>query len=109
MFLPFGFTGFSIVQLLLSFFGDMLLFALYAAWLAIAFGEIAHREDLSGGARLGWGIVTLVVPFLGPIAYYFFSGSKLSARFRVALIFGAPVLLLLVTVLLLVVANFTLL
>jgi hypothetical protein len=109
MFLPFGFTGFSIVQILLSFYGDLLLFALYAAWLAIAFGEIAHREDLSGGAQLRWGALTLGVPFLGPIAYYFLSGSKLSRRFRLALIIGAPVLLLVITVLLLVVANFTLL
>lgn len=108
MFLPLGFTGYSIVQILLSFYGNMLLFALYAAWLAIAFGEIAHREDLSGGKRMGWGVVTLAVPIIGPIVYYFASGSKLSRNFRLALVVGAPILLLLLTILLLVVANYTL-
>jgi hypothetical protein len=109
MFLPFGFTSYSIVQLLLSFYGDALLFALYGVWLAVAFVELAHREDLSGGRRLVWGAVTLGVPIFGPILYYFLSGSKLTTRFRLALVFGAPALLLAVTALLLVVASYTLL
>jgi hypothetical protein len=109
MFLPLGFTGYSIVQILLSLYGNLLLFALYSAWLAVAFVELAHREDLSGGKRLGWGAVTLGVPLVGPILYYFVSGSKLSRRFRLALVIGAPALCLIVTILLLVVASFTLL
>lgn len=109
MFLPFGFTAYSIVQILLSLYGNLLLFALYAAWLAVAFFELAHREDLSGGKRLMWGVVTLGIPIVGPILYYFLSGSKLTPRFRLALVIGAPALCLLVTVLLLVVASYTLL
>ena len=109
MFLPLGFTGYSIVQILLSLYGNLLLFALYSAWLAVAFVELAHRDDLGGGKRLGWGAVTLGLPIVGPILYYFVSGSKLSARFRLALVIGAPALCLLVTVLLMVVASFTLL
>ena len=66
-----------------------LLFALYAAWLAVAFVELAHRDDLSGGKRLGWGAITVGIPFIGPILYYFVSGSKLSSRFRLALVIGA--------------------
>ncbi|HEX8997146.1 MAG TPA: right-handed parallel beta-helix repeat-containing protein [Ktedonobacterales bacterium] len=109
MFLPLGFTGYSIVQILLSLYGNLLLFALYSAWLAVAFVELAHREDLRAGRRLGWGIVTLGLPIVGPILYYFASGSKLSPRFRLALVVGAPALCLLVTVLLMVVASYTLL
>lgn len=109
MFQPLGFTGYSIVQLLLAFYGDALLFALYSAWLAVAFVELAHREDLSGAQRLIWGIVTLAIPILGPVLYYFVSGSKLTTRFRLALVIGGPALLLAVTVVLLVVANYTLL
>ncbi|HEX8729253.1 MAG TPA: right-handed parallel beta-helix repeat-containing protein [Ktedonobacterales bacterium] len=106
---PLGFTSYSIVQILLSLYGNLLFFALYSAWLAVAFVELAHREDLRGGQRLGWGVVTLGIPVLGPILYYFASGSKLSPRFRLALVLGAPALCLLVTVALLVVASFTLL
>ncbi|HEU0027388.1 MAG TPA: right-handed parallel beta-helix repeat-containing protein, partial [Ktedonobacterales bacterium] len=109
MFEALGFTSYSIVQILLSFYGNALLFALYAAWLAVAFVELANREDLKGGKRLAWGAVTLGIPVIGPILYYFASGSKLTPRFRLALVVGAPVLLLAVTVLLMVVASYTLL
>lgn len=109
MFQPLGFTGYSIVQLLLSFYGNALLFALYAAWLTVAFIELGQRQDLSGGRKLGWGVAVLAVPILGPILYYFLGGSKLSTRFKLALIVGAPALCLLATVLLMVVASYTLL
>ncbi len=109
MFQPLGFTGYSVVQLLLSFYGNALLFALYAAWLTIAFIELGQRQDITGGRKLGWGVVVLAVPVLGPILYYFVGGSKLSTRFRLGLIIGAPVLCLLATVLLMIVASYTLL
>lgn len=109
MFLPLGFTGYSIVQILLSLYGNLLLFALYSAWLAVAFVELSQRTDLAAGKRLGWGAITLGIPIVGPILYYFASGSKLSSRFRLALVVGAPALCLLVTILLMVVASFTLL
>lgn len=109
MFQPLGFTGYSVVQILLSFYGNALFFALYAAWLAVAFVELGQRQDMGGGRKLGWGVLVLAVPILGPIIYYFAGGSKLSMRFKLALVIGAPVLLLLVTVLLLVLASYTLL
>ncbi|HEX9057355.1 MAG TPA: right-handed parallel beta-helix repeat-containing protein [Ktedonobacterales bacterium] len=109
MFQPLGFTGYSVVQLLLSFYGNALLFALYAAWLAIAFIELSQRNDMSSRHKLGWGIVVLAVPILGPILYYFVGGSKLSKRFKLGLIVGAPVLCLLLAVLLMVLASYTLL
>ncbi|HEX5439647.1 MAG TPA: right-handed parallel beta-helix repeat-containing protein [Ktedonobacterales bacterium] len=109
MFQPLGFSGYSIVQILLSFYGNALFFALYAAWLAVAFVELGQRQDLSAGKKLGWGVLALAVPIIGPIIYYFAGGSKLSARFKLALIIGAPLLLLAVTVLLLVLASYTLL
>jgi parallel beta helix pectate lyase-like protein/phospholipase D-like protein len=108
MFQPLGFTGYSVVQILLSFYGNALLFALYAAWLAVAFVELAQRDDISGGKRLGWGALVLAVPVIGPFVYYFAGGSKLSTRFKLALLIGAPVLLLVVTALLMVLASYTL-
>jgi hypothetical protein len=108
MLLPLGFTGYSIVQILLSLYGNLLLFALYSAWLAVAFVDLGQRADLSAGRKLGWGALALGVPLLGPILYYFAGGSKLSSRFRLALVVGAPVFCLLATVLLMAVAYFTL-
>jgi len=106
---PLGFTGYSVVQILLSLYGNLLLFALYSAWLAVAFVELSQRKELAGGARLGWGALVLAVPILGPIIYYFAGGSRLSRGFRLALVVGAPVLCLVLTVLLMIVASVTLL
>jgi hypothetical protein len=108
MLLPVGFTSYSIVQVLLSLYGNLLLFALYSAWLAVAFVELGQRTDLSAGRKLGWGAVALGVPLLGPILYYLVGGSKLSGRFRLALVVGAPLFCLLATILLMVVAYYTL-
>jgi hypothetical protein len=48
------------------------------------------------------------VPLVGPILYYFAGGSKLSRDFRLGLVVGAPLLTVLLTLLLLAVAHFTL-
>ena len=63
MFQPLGFTGYSIVQILLSFYGNALFFALYAAWIAVAFVELGQRQELSAGKKLGWGALVLAGPF----------------------------------------------
>lgn len=51
----------------------------------------------------------LAVPILGPIIYCFAGGSRLSRGFRLAPVVGAPLLCLVLTVLLMVVASYTLL
>ena len=107
MLLPLGFTAYSIVQILLSLYGNLLLFALYSAWLAVAFVELSQRSDLSTGKRFGWGALVLAVPIIGPIVYYFAGGSKLSRNFRLGLVVGAPLLCLALTVVLLFVAVYT--
>ena len=105
---PLGFTPFSIVQLLLSLYGNLLLFALYGVWLTMAIWELGHRDDISQAQRLGLGALVIGLPILGPIIYYFAGGSKLSRGFRLGLVVGAPLFCILVTVLLLVIASFTL-
>ncbi len=105
---PLGFTAYTVLQVLLAFYGNLLLFALYAVWLAVAFVELARREDMTGGARLGWGALVVGVPVIGPVLYYFAGGSKLSGRYRLGLVIGAPVLCLAVTAILLVVAQYSL-
>ena len=108
MLLPLGFTAYSIVQILLSLYGNLLLFALYAAWLAVAFMELSQRSDLTTGKRMGWGALVLAVPIVGPIVYYFAGGSKLSRSVRLGLVVGAPLVCLALAVALLFVAVFTL-
>jgi hypothetical protein len=104
---PLSFTSYSIVQLLLALYGNLLLFALYGVWLTMAVWELGHRDDLALGRRLGLGALVVGVPILGPILYYAVGGSKLSRGFRLALLV-APLLCLVITALLLVVASFTL-
>ncbi len=64
-------------------------------------------ETISSGRRLGWGAAVLVIPILGPLAYYV-TGSKLTRSFRLALLIGAPLLCIVITVVLMIVAQSTL-
>jgi hypothetical protein len=102
---PLGFTAYTIFQILLALFGNFLFFTLYAAWVAIALWEIAHRDDLSSRAQFGWGALVIAVPIIGPIVYYFTGKSKLTRDVRLGLVVGAPLLLIVVTVALVVLAG----
>jgi hypothetical protein len=102
---PLGFTAYTILQILLALFGNFLFFTLYAAWVAIALWEVAHRDDLSSRARLGWGALVIAVPIIGPIVYYFMGKSQLTRDVRLGLVVGAPLLLIVVTVALLVLSG----
>jgi plastocyanin len=75
-------------QLLFGFYAYLLPFALLAAWMALAFWDIARRDDLGRGAALGWVAVTLLVPFLGVIAYHAASGSPIPSWLRAAFVAG---------------------
>ncbi len=108
MLAPLGFTGYTVVQVLLGLYGNWSLFALYAVWLAVALYELSQQKERAGGVRLGWGAVVVGIPIIGAIVYYFAGGSRLSRGFRLALVIGAPLLCLAVTILLMVIASFTL-
>ena len=62
--------------------------ALYAAWIAIAMWDLVRREEVSDRRRIGWMAVVLVVPLLGPIAYFAAGGSAISRAMRVFLVVG---------------------
>jgi Right handed beta helix region/Phospholipase_D-nuclease N-terminal len=102
---PLGFTAYTIFQILLAFFGNFLFFTLYAAWVAIALWEIAHRKELSTRAQFGWGALVIAVPIIGPIVYYFAGKSQLSRNVRLGLVVGAPLLLIAITVVMVVLAG----
>jgi hypothetical protein len=101
--LPSG--GSSVFQFLLGLYAELLPIAIYAAWLSLGFWDLARNEKLSNLARLIWMVVLVVIPILGPIAYYFFGRSGLSRSFRVMFVIGAPLLYLAVTGLLLWLAS----
>ena len=92
-------------QFLLGLYAELLPVALYAAWLSLGFWDLARNEKLSNAAKLLWMVVLVVIPILGPIAYYFFGRSQLSRSFRVMFVIGAPVLYLAVTGLLVWIAS----
>lgn len=97
--------GSSMFQFLLGLYAELLPIALYAAWLSLGFWDLARNEKLSNAAKLLWMVVLVVIPILGPIAYYLFGRSQLSRSFRVMFVIGAPVLYLAVTGLLVWIAS----
>ena len=57
-------------------FGTMLwgmvvfFFWFMAIWIFISiFGDIFHRNDISGGAKAGWIVLIFILPFLGALIY----------------------------------------
>ena len=97
--------GSSMFQFLLGLYAELLPIALYAAWLSLGFWDLARNEKLSSGAKLLWMVILVVIPILGPVAYYLFGRSQLSRSFRVMFVVGAPVLYLAVTGLLVWIAS----
>jgi hypothetical protein len=97
---PLSIGGSFVLQSLLGLYTELLPIAIYAAWIALGFWDLARNEELSNMAKLIWMVVLIVIPILGPIAYYLFGRSQLSRSFRVMLVVGAPLLCLAATVLL---------
>ena len=81
---------------LLGLYGYILPLVLYAAWVAIAMWDLVRREALTDGRRIGWMVVVLLVPFLGPPIYLLAGRSPISRPVRVFLVFGALAIYLLV-------------
>jgi hypothetical protein len=102
---PLSVGGPALFQFLLGLYADLLPIALYAAWLALGFWDLARNEKLSNLARLIWMVVLVAIPILGPVAYYLFGRSQLSRSFRIMFVVGAPVLYLAVTGLLIWLAS----
>jgi hypothetical protein len=74
--------------LLVTVYGYALPFALYAAWLSVAFWDLARRDDVPVAHRAAWMGVVLVVPILGPIAYFVLGRSPIPGALRLMLVAG---------------------
>lgn len=68
---------------LLNLFLTMLYLFLWVAWILLLFrivGDIFRSRDLSGGAKAGWVLLILVLPWLGALIYLVARGSEMHAR-----------------------------
>ena len=81
-------AGPSLLQVVLSLYGYFLPLMLYAAWSTLAFWDLGRREDLGAGARLGWTVAVLGVPFLGALAYHLGGGSRVPSSVRGTVVLG---------------------
>lgn len=61
---------------------------LYACWVAVAVWDLVRRDDRTLGPKLLWLAVVLLVPGLGPVAYYVLGSSPIPAGMRWGLVAG---------------------
>ena len=68
---------------LLSAFWTMLVFFLWIMWFVLLFRvvmDIFRDDDLSGWAKTGWLVFTVVLPFLGVFVYVIARGRNMGRR-----------------------------
>jgi len=60
-------------------YGTLLVTAAVVLWLVLWVGvviEVLRRGDLSAGAKAGWIVLVLVLPFIGLFIYALFRAAK---------------------------------
>ncbi|MFJ3670261.1 SHOCT domain-containing protein [Streptomyces sp. NPDC090106] len=68
---------------LLSVFWSMLWFFLWIMWFVLLFRivvDIFRDDDMSGWAKAGWLVFTIVLPFLGVFVYVIARGKNMGRR-----------------------------
>jgi hypothetical protein len=88
----FGVTLSDPIALALGAYAYLLPLALYAAWISVSMVDLARRDALSTGARVGLAAFVLCVPLVGPLGYLVFGAKSLPAGLRVFLAFGGLIL-----------------
>jgi hypothetical protein len=66
----------------LSFF-SIIWFLLWVLWIFLIIrilGDVFRSPDLSGGAKAGWTLLLVIVPFAGVLLYLVFRGSDMHTR-----------------------------
>jgi len=84
----------STLTTVLGLYGYVFPLVLYAAWVAIALWDLVRREEVSDRRRIAWMAVVLIVPVLGPLAYFVAGGSDISRAVRWFLVLGGLVIYL---------------
>jgi plastocyanin len=72
---------------------------LYTAWVSIALWDLIRQEAVPNRTRILWMLAVLVVPLLGPIAYYAFGRSPIQRSLRIVLVAGGLAIYAVVTAL----------
>jgi uncharacterized membrane protein YhaH (DUF805 family) len=65
----------------LEIVGTIIIFFAWVAWFWTVTAVLSHmfrRHDLSGGAKAGWTLLVVVVPFLGVSAYLLAQGEQMA-------------------------------
>ena len=68
---------------LLDVIWTMIVFFGFVIWLRLlftVFGDVFSRDDLSGGAKAGWCVLAIFLPFLGVFLYLITQGEGLAER-----------------------------
>jgi hypothetical protein len=68
---------------LLSAFWTMLVFFLWVLWFVLLFRvitDIFRDDDMSGGAKAGWLVLCVLLPFLGVFVYVIARGRNMGRR-----------------------------
>ncbi|HEX6117504.1 MAG TPA: SHOCT domain-containing protein [Solirubrobacterales bacterium] len=68
---------------LLNIIWTMIVFFGLVIWLRLlftVFGDVFSRDDLSGGAKAGWCVLAIILPFLGVFIYLVTQGDGLAER-----------------------------
>jgi phospholipase D-like protein/parallel beta helix pectate lyase-like protein len=73
---------------LVGLYAYVLPLILYSAWVSIALWDLVRQEAVPNRTRILWMLVVLVVPLLGPIAYYAFGRSPIQRSLRLVLVVG---------------------
>ncbi len=84
----------STLTTILGLYAYVFPLALYAAWIAIALWDLVRREEVSGRRRIGWMAVVLILPLVGPLAYFAAGGSSIPRSARWFLVVGGVVIYL---------------
>lgn len=79
----------GLIGILIGLYAYALPLILYSAWVSIALWDLVRQEAVPNRVRVGWMAAVLVVPLLGPIAYYAFGRSPIQRSLRVMLVGGA--------------------
>ena len=73
---------------LIGLYAYVLPLILYSAWVSIALWDLVRQEAVPNRTRVLWMLVVLVIPLVGPIAYYVFGRSPIQRSLRVMLVAG---------------------
>jgi Phospholipase_D-nuclease N-terminal/Right handed beta helix region len=82
---------------LVGLYAYVLPLILYSAWVSIALWDLVRQEAVPNRTRILWMLVVLVVPLLGPIAYYAFGRSPIQRSLRLMLVAGGLAIYLALT------------